>query len=233
MEHTHSTCYMGQTITLTHLAPFVDISRQKIRKRLTKEFKEIGQTLSEETINEIAEKEVRKEVESGCQTIQYQLITLQTTNGQAPFVTLFMYLGETDDPQTKADLAMMIEIMLNQRILGVKDHTGAYITPAFPKLIYCLEEDNIHENSPYWYLTKLAAKCTAKRMVPDYISEKKMLELKGDVYPCMGCRSFLTPDRFTDNGIGNIANAKNYVPGKHRYYGRFNQGRTMPITVVR
>lgn len=228
-----SSQYGGQTITLTHLAPFVDISRQKIRKRLTKEFKEIGQTLSEETINEIAEKEVRKEVESGCQTIQYQLITLQTTNGQAPFVTLFMYLGETDDPQTKADLAMMIEIMLNQRILGVKDHTGAYITPAFPKLIYCLEKDNIHEDSPYWYLTELAAKCTAKRMVPDYISEKKMLELKGDVYPCMGCRSFLTPDRFTDNGIGNIANAKNYVPGKHRYYGRFNQGRTMPITIAR
>ena len=172
----------------------------------------------------LVEKEVRKEVESGCQTIQYQLITLQSTNGQAPFVTVFMYLHEVPEGQTRADLAMIIEVMLQQRILGVKDRTGVYITPAFPKLIYVLQEDNITEDAPYFYLTKLAAECTAKRMVPDYISEKKMLELKGDVFPCMGCRSFLTPDRFTDAGVGNISKAKNYVEGKHRYYGRFNQG---------
>lgn len=217
--------YGGQTITLTHLAPFVDVSRQKIRKRLTAEMKEtFGENITQEQINEIAEKELIKEVEAGCQTIQYQLITLQTTNGQAPFVTVFMYLGETDDPQTKADLALIIETMLKQRIKGVKNAKGAYITPAFPKLIYCLEEDNIYEDAPYWYLTVLAAECSAKRLVPDYISELQMKNLKGDVYPCMGCRSFLTPDRFTDKGIGNIANAENYVPGKHRYYGRFNQG---------
>lgn len=216
--------YGGQTITLTHLAPFVDISRKKIYKRLKKEMTDAALTFTEEQLKQIVEKEVRKEVESGCQTIQYQLITLQTTNGQAPFVTVFMYLNETDDPQTKADLALLIEVMLEQRMLGVKNESGAYITPAFPKLIYCLEEDNIHEDSKYWYLTELAAKCTAKRLVPDYISEKKMLELKGDVYPCMGCRSFLTPDRFTDAGIQNIANAGNYKPNTHKYYGRFNQG---------
>lgn len=216
--------YGGQTISLAHLAPFVDVSRQKLRKRFSAEWKKLNIPFTEEQLNDYVEAEVRKEVESGCQTIQYQLITLQTTNGQAPFVTVFMYLNEARNEQEKKDLAMLIEVMLKQRMKGVKDASGAYITPAFPKLIYCLQEDNIHEGTPYWYLTVLAAKCTAKRMVPDYISEKKMLELKGDVYPCMGCRSFLTPDRFTDAGIGNIANALNYVPGKHKYYGRFNQG---------
>ena len=216
--------YGGQTISLAHLAPFVDVSRQKLRKRFSAEWKKLNIPFTEEQLNDYVEAEVRKEVESGCQTIQYQLITLQTTNGQAPFVTVFMYLNEARNEQEKKDLAMLIEVMLKQRMQGVKDASGAYITPAFPKLIYCLQEDNIHEGTPYWYLTVLAAQCTAKRMVPDYISEKKMLELKGDVYPCMGCRSFLTPDRFTDTGIGNIANALNYVPGKHKYYGRFNQG---------
>ena len=158
------------------------------------------------------------------QTIQYQVVTLLTTNGQAPFITVFMYLNEARSEQEKRDLALIIEEMLLQRYEGVKNEQGVWVTPAFPKLIYTLEEDNIHEDSPYYYLTKLAAKCTARRMVPDYISEKKMLELKGDVYPCMGCRSFLTPDRFTDAGVGNIANAGNYEPGKHKYYGRFNQG---------
>ncbi len=216
--------YGGQTITLSHLAPFVDVSRQKIFRRLTEELEEVGASITDDEMKALVEKEVRKEVESGCQTIQYQLITLQSTNGQAPFVTVFMYLHEVPEGQTRADLAMIIEVMLQQRILGVKDRTGVYITPAFPKLIYVLQEDNITEDAPYFYLTKLAAECTAKRMVPDYISEKKMLELKGDVFPCMGCRSFLTPDRFTDAGVGNISKAKNYVEGKHRYYGRFNQG---------
>ena len=216
--------YGGQTISLTHLAPFVDISRQKLRKRYRAEWDEIGMPYTEEQLNTFVEKEVRKEVESGCQTIQYQLITLQTTNGQAPFVTVFMYLNEARNEQEKKDLALLIEVMLEQRIMGVKDASGSYITPAFPKLIYCLQEDNAAPGTKYWYLTELAAKCTAKRMVPDYISEKKMLELKGDVYPCMGCRSFLTPDRFTDKGLGNIANALNYEEGKHKYYGRFNQG---------
>ena len=160
----------------------------------------------------------------GVQTIQYQVVTLLTTNGQAPFITVFMYLGEAENEREKKDLAMIIEEMLLQRYQGVKNEDGVWVTPAFPKLIYVLEEDNITEDAPYWYLTELAAKCTARRMVPDYISEKKMRELKGDVYTCMGCRSFLTPDRFTDAGIGNIANAKNYEPGKHKYYGRFNQG---------
>ena len=158
------------------------------------------------------------------QTIQYQVVTLLTTNGQAPFITVFMYLNEARNAREKKDLAMIIEEMLLQRYQGVKNEQGVWVTPAFPKLIYTLEEDNIHEDSPYWYLTELAAKCTARRMVPDYISEKKMKELKGDVYTCMGCRSFLTPDRFTDAGIGNVANAGNYEPGKHKYYGRFNQG---------
>lgn len=216
--------YGGQTITLSHLAPFVDISRQKIKTRLTDEFTRIGIDITPEKLTELVEAEVTKEMESGCQTIQYQLITLQTTNGQAPFVTIFMYLHEVPEGQTRDDLAKLIEIMLKQRILGVKDATGAYIAPAFPKLIYCLQEDNITEDSKYYYLTKLAAECTAKRLVPDYISEKLMLKLKGDVYPCMGCRSFLTPDRFTDNDIGNIANALNYKPKTHKYYGRFNQG---------
>lgn len=218
-----SSQYGGQTISLAHLAPFVDISRQKILKRLSKEMSDIGIEVTEEKLKELAEKEVRKEVENGCQTLQYQLITLQTTNGQAPFVTVFMYLNEAKNEREKEDLALLIEVMFKQRMLGVKDSSGYYITPAFPKLIYCLQEDNIREDGKYWYLTELAAKCTAKRMVPDYISEKKMLELKGDVYPSMGCRSFLTPDRCSEK-VGNIAHALNYEEGKHKYYGRFNQG---------
>ena len=194
-----SSQYGGQTISLAHLAPFVDISRQKILKRLSKEMSDIGIEVTEEKLKELAEKEVRKEVENGCQTLQYQLITLQTTNGQAPFVTVFMYLNEAKNEREKEDLALLIEV------------------------IYCLQEDNISEDGKYWYLTELAAKCTAKRMVPDYISEKKMLELKGDVYPSMGCRSFLTPDRCSEK-VGNIAHALNYEEGKHKYYGRFNQG---------
>ena len=183
-----------------------------------------GEALDEEVISKITESRLRAEVKSGIQTIQYQLITLMTCNGQAPFVTMFMYLDEVPEGQTRDDLAMIIEEVLQQRIQGVKNEKGIWITPAFPKLIYVLEDDNITDNSPYFYLTELAAKCTAKRMVPDYISEKVMKNLKGDVYTCMGCRSFLTPDRFTENGIGNIANAKNYDPKKHKYYGRFNQG---------
>lgn len=218
-----SSQYGGQTISLAHLAPFVDVSRQKILKRLSKEMYDIGIEVTEEKLKELAEKEVRKEVENGCQTLQYQLITLQTTNGQAPFVTVFMYLNEAKNEREKEDLALLIEVMFKQRMLGVKDSSGYYITPAFPKLIYCLQEDNISEDGKYWYLTELAAKCTAKRMVPDYISEKKMLELKGDVYPSMGCRSFLTPDRCSEK-VGNIAHALNYEEGKHKYYGRFNQG---------
>lgn len=218
-----SSQYGGQTISLAHLAPFVDISRQKILKRLSKEMSDIGIEVTEEKLKELAEKEVRKEVENGCQTLQYQLITLQTTNGQAPFVTVFMYLNEAKNEREKEDLALLIEVMFKQRMLGVKDSSGYYITPAFPKLIYCLQKDNIREDGKYWYLTELAAKCTAKRMVPDYISEKKMLELKGDVYPSMGCRSFLTPDRCSEK-VGNIAHALNYEEGKHKYYGRFNQG---------
>ena len=216
--------YGGRSISLTHLAPFVDVSRQKIRKTVLSEMADIGFMPGEDKISEIVEKRLREEIRRGVQTIQYQVVTLLTTNGQAPFITVFMYLGEAENEQEKKDLALIIEETLEQRYEGVKNEQGVWVTPAFPKLIYVLEEDNIHEDSPYYYLTQLAAKCTARRMVPDYISEKKMLELKGDVYACMGCRSFLTPDRFTDAGVGNIANAKNYVPGKHRYYGRFNQG---------
>ena len=216
--------YGGQSISLTHLAPFVQISREKIRKEVQAEVEEMGVEVSEDKLNAIVEERLRKEVNRGVQTIQYQVVTLLTTNGQAPFVTVYMYLNEAENEQQKADLAMIIEETLKQRYIGVKNEKGVWITPAFPKLIYVLEEDNVHEDSKYWYLTELAAKCTAKRMVPDYISEKVMLELKGDVYTCMGCRSFLTPDRFTDAGVGNIANAGNYVPGKHKYYGRFNQG---------
>ncbi len=216
--------YGGQSITLAHLAPFVDVSRQKFRKIVENEMSALNIDVSEEKLSELVELRVKDEIKRGVQTIQYQVVTLLTTNGQAPFITVFMYLNEAKTEREKADLALIIEEMLKQRIDGVKNEKGVYVTPAFPKLIYTLEEDNITEDSKYWYLTQLAAKCTAKRMVPDYISEKKMLELKGDVYTCMGCRSFLTPDRFTDKGIGNIANAGNYEPGKHKYYGRFNQG---------
>ena len=216
--------YGGQSISLTHLAPFVQISREKIRKTVDKEMELLGFDASEEQRSRIVEDRLRDEIRRGVQTIQYQVVTLMTTNGQAPFITVFMYLNEARNEQEKKDLAMIIEEMLHQRYEGVKNEKGVWITPAFPKLIYVLEEDNITEDSPYWYLTKLAAQCTAKRMVPDYISEKKMLELKGDVYVCMGCRSFLTPDRFTEAGVGNIANAGNYEEGKHKYYGRFNQG---------
>ena len=216
--------YGGQSISLAHLAPFVDVSRKKIRKIVEQEMAAIGVDPGEDKLRELVESRLRDEVRRGVQTIQYQVLTLLTTNGQAPFVTVFMYLGEAKNDQERRDLAMIIEETLEQRYEGVKNEDGVWITPAFPKLIYVLEEDNVREGTPYWYLTKLAAKCTAKRMVPDYISAKKMLELKGDVYTCMGCRSFLTPDRFTDAGIGNIANAGNYEPGKHKYYGRFNQG---------
>ena len=216
--------YGGQSISLTHLAPFVEVSRQKIRKIVEAEMASIGADPGAEKITELVETRLREEIRRGVQTIQYQVVTLLTTNGQAPFITVFMYLGEAENEREKKDLAMIIEEMLLQRYQGVKNEDGVWVTPAFPKLIYVLEEDNITEDAPYWYLTELAAKCTARRMVPDYISEKKMRELKGDVYTCMGCRSFLTPDRFTDAGIGNIANAKNYEPGKHKYYGRFNQG---------
>ena len=224
--------YGGQSISLTHLAPFVDISRQKIRRAVQEEIKAFGVQPSEEAISKVVETRLRDEIRRGVQTIQYQVVTLMTTNGQAPFITVFMYLGEARSEQDRKDLAIIIEETLRQRIEGVKNEKGVWITPAFPKLIYVLEEDNITEDSPYWELTKLAARCTAKRMVPDYISEKKMRELKlskgetpghGDVYTCMGCRSFLTPDR-SGTGWDNIANAGNYEPGKPKYYGRFNQG---------
>ncbi len=224
-----SSQYGGQSITLSHLVPFVDVSRQKFRKEVALEFETAGMKINKKQVNEIAEMRVRKEIERGCQVIQYQVITLMTTNGQAPFITVYMYLDEVPEGQTREDLAMVIEEMLKQRILGVKNEKGQLITPAFPKLIYVLDEDNIHEDSKYWYLTELAAKCTAKRLVPDYISAKKMKELKGgDVYPCMGCRSFLTPDN--ENvpegfcNAGNKAHAQNYKEGDHKYYGRFNQG---------
>jgi ribonucleoside-triphosphate reductase len=217
--------YGGQSFSSAHLAPFIDISRHKISKRLNEELTAAEVTISDEKFNELVEKEVKKEVEAGCQTIQYQLITLQSTNGQAPFVTMFMYIDEVPEGQLRDDLVLLINTVLEQRILGVKDKNGVYITPAFPKLIYVLDEDNVEEGTKYYDTTVLAAKCTAKRMVPDYISAKKMKELKGgDMYVCMGCRSFLTPDSFTDAGIGNIENRKNYREGEHRYYGRFNQG---------
>ena len=224
--------YGGQSISLTHLAPFVQISREKIRKSVEKEMAEFGINPGEEAISKVVEDRLREEVRRGVQTIQYQVVTLMTTNGQAPFITVFMYLNEAKSEQEKKDLAMIIEETLRQRYEGVKNEKGVWITPAFPKLIYVLEEDNVREGTPYFYLTRLAAECTAKRMVPDYISEKKMREYKlskgetpghGDVYTCMGCRSFLTPDR-SGNGWDNIANAGNYEPGKPKYYGRFNQG---------
>ena len=216
--------YGGQSISLTHLAPFVDVSRKKIRAEVIKEHNELGITISDEDIEKITEMRLKIEIQKGIQTIQYQVVTLLTTNGQAPFITVFLYLNEARNEQEKKDLVMIIEETLRQRYQGVKNECGVYITPAFPKLVYVLEEDNITEDAPYWYLTELAAKCTSKRMVPDYLSEKKMLQVKGDVYPPMGCRSFLTPDRFTKTGVGNIANAGNYEEGKRKYYGRFNQG---------
>ena len=224
--------YGGQSISLYHLSKFVDVSRKKIRRQVAAELDAIDAHPSEDKIHEMVEKRLRDEIARGIQTIQYQVVTLMTTNGQAPFITVFMYLNEAQSEQEKHDLAMCIEEMLRQRYQGVKNEKGVWITPAFPKLIYVLEEDNIHPDDPYFYLTKLAAKCTAKRMVPDYISEKKMHEYKlskgeteghGDVYTCMGCRSFLTPDR-SGNGYDNVAKAKNYEPGKPKYYGRFNQG---------
>ena len=211
-----SSQYGGQSISLTHLAPFVQISREKIRRQTEAEFAKLNLSMDEEKLSEIVEDRLLEEIKRGVQTIQYQVVTLLTTNGQAPFVTVFMYLGEAKDPQLKHDLALIIEEVLRQRIEGVKNESGVYVTPAFPKLIYVLEEDNVTEGTPYWYLTELAAKCTAKRMVPDYISEKIMMENKidengnGNCYTCMGCRSFLTP--YVDE------------EGKPKYYGRFNQG---------
>ena len=224
--------YGGQSISLYHLAKFVDVSRKKIRRQVYAEMEAIDAHPGTEKIDQIVEKRLHDEIARGVQTIQYQVVTLMTTNGQAPFITVFMYLNEAQNAQEKHDLALCIEEMLKQRYQGVKNEAGVWITPAFPKLIYVLEEDNVHEGDEYFYLTKLAAKCTAKRMVPDYISEKKMREYKlskgeteghGDVYTCMGCRSFLTPDR-SGNGYDNVAKAKNYEPGKPKYYGRFNQG---------
>ena len=231
--------YGGQSVSLSHLAPFVDVSRKALKKKAYQDYYTVtGKDMldltpeDEQIVTDLTEKRVREEVKRGVQTIQYQINTLNTSNGQTPFVTIFMYLNEVKDEQTKSDLAMIIEEVLTQRIQGVKNEKGVWITPAFPKLIYVLEEDNITEDSKYWYLTKLAAKCTAKRLVPDYISEKIMKRLKlskgeeigdGDTYPCMGCRSFLTPDR-TGNGYDNIAKAENYEPNTPKYYGRFNQG---------
>ena len=224
--------YGGQSISLAHLAPFVDVSRKKIRKTVMEEMNSVGVELSAEQLNDMVEKRLRDEVSRGVQTIQYQVVTLMTTNGQAPFITVFMYLNEAKNEQEKQDLALIIEEMLRQRYQGVKNEEGVWITPAFPKLIYVLEEDNVYEDSKYYYLTQMAAKCTARRLVPDYISEKKMKEYKlskgekegeGDTFTCMGCRSFLTPDR-SGNGFNNVARAKNYEPNKPKYYGRFNQG---------
>ena len=224
--------YGGQSISLTHLAPFVDVSRQAIREELKEECALAGIEMDQKSFDSIVEMRVRKEIQKGVQTIQYQVVTLMTTNGQAPFVTVYMYLGEARSEDERRDLALVIEEVLKERIRGVKNEQGVYVTPAFPKLIYVLEEQNIKPGSPYYYLTELSAKCTAKRMVPDYISEKKMREYKlskgqtegnGDCYTCMGCRSFLTPDR-SGNGFGNIARALNYDPSKPKYYGRFNQG---------
>lgn len=233
--HTFSTCcnvttqviaqaasnqYGGQTITLTHLAPFVESSRQKFRNN----YADMKNVMGIEAWNKMIDRMVREDITRGVQTMQYQIITLMTTNGQAPFVTVYMDINEAPEEQ-REDLAMVIAEVLKQRIQGVKNEKGVWITPAFPKLIYALDENNVAPGSKYYYLTELAAQCTAKRMVPDYVSRKIMRELKGgDVYPCMGCRSFLTADRFTDAGVGNIAKAKNYIEGKHKYYGRFNQG---------
>lgn len=221
-----SSQYGGQTITLSHLAPFVDVSRKKIEKQVREEFSLVADTyLDEEEIREhVVEERLRDEIKKGVQTIQYQILTLLTTNGQAPFLSVCMYLGEVPAGQTRDDLAIIIEEVLKQRIQGVKNESGAWITPAFPKLLYVLDENNTYKESKYFYLTELAAKCTAKRMVPDYISAKVMKQLKdGDVYPCMGCRSFLTVDRFSKNK-GNISESLNFSTNSNKYYGRFNQG---------
>lgn len=213
-----SSQYGGQSISLAHLAPFVDETRKKYRS----DYAEYSLAISD--YDDFIEKLVKEDIVRGVQTIQYQVVTLMTTNGQAPFITVYMDINEVEEGQTRDDLAVIIEEVLKQRIQGVKNESGVWITPAFPKLIYALDDNNVRPGSKYYYLTQLSAKCTAKRMVPDYISRKLMRELKGDVYTCMGCRSFLTPDRFTDAGVGNIAKAKNYDPNKHKYYGRFNQG---------
>ena len=219
MAQVASNQYGGQSESLSHLVPFIGLSRKKIRKELEDEFKSVNINVSDEDIDKITEKRLRDEIKDGVQTIQYQINTLMTTNGQTPFVSIFLYLNEVDTQQEKDDFAILIEEVLKQRIEGVKNEQGVWITPAFPKILYVIEEDNIRPGSKYYYLTELAAKCTAKRMVPDYISEKKMLEYKGDCYPCMGCRSFLTPDHTSEN----IANDNTYVKG-HKYYGRFNAG---------
>lgn len=219
MAQVASNQYGGQSESLAHLVPFIDVSRKKIRKQVMEEVALLNSNATDEQVNEITEGRLKEEIKRGVQTIQYQINTLMTTNGQTPFVSIFLYLNEVKDGREKDDFAMLIEEVLKQRIEGTKNEQGVWITPAFPKILYVLEEDNIHEGDKYYYLTELAAKCTAKRMVPDYISEKKMLEYKGDCFPCMGCRSFLTPDRTTEN----LANANNWVKGK-KYYGRFNQG---------
>ena len=215
MAQVASNQYGGQSESLAHLVPFIDVSRKKIRKQVMEEVALLNSNATDEQINEITEGRLKEEIKRGVQTIQYQINTLMTTNGQTPFVSIFLYLNEVKDGREKDDFAMLIEEVLKQRIEGTKNEQGVWITPAFPKILYVLEEDNIHERDKYYYLTELAAKCTAKRMVPDYISEKKMLEYKGDCFPCMGCRSFLTPDRTTEN----LANANNWIKGK-KYYGR-------------
>ena len=219
MAQVASNQYGGQSESLAHLVPFIDVSRKKIRKQVMEEVALLNSNATDEQINEITEGRLKEEIKRGVQTIQYQINTLMTTNGQTPFVSIFLYLNEVKDGREKDDFAMLIEEVLKQRIEGTKNEQGVWITPAFPKILYVLEEDNIHEGDKYYYLTELAAKCIAKRMVPDCISEKKMLEYKGDCFPCMGCRSFLTPDRTTEN----LANANNWIKGK-KYYGRFNQG---------
>ena len=219
MAQVASNQYGGQSESLAHLVPFIDVSRKKIKKQVMEEVALLNSNATDEQINEITEGRLKEEIKRGVQTIQYQINTLMTTNGQTPFVSIFLYLNEVRDGREKDDFAMLIKEVLKQRIEGTKNEQGVWITPAFPKILYVLEEDNVHKGDKYYYLTELAAKCTAKRMVPDYISEKKMLEYKGDCFPCMGCRSFLTPDRTTEN----LANANNWINGK-KYYGRFNQG---------
>lgn len=212
--------YGGQTMTLSHIAPFVDVSRKRLRKGVADEL--AGTNASDKLIDEMTERRVKEEIRKGVETLQYQILTLNSTNGQTPFISLEMYLDEVDE-SIRDDLALVIEEVLRQRIKGVKNEKGVWVTPAFPKLLYVLDEDNVKPGSRYYYLTELAAECTAKRMVPDYISAKKMREFKGDVYPCMGCRSFLTPDRFSDK-VGNVSRALNYEEGERKYFGRFNQG---------